>query len=210
MLKIRLCLQGCKYNYWDTGNAGIFLNHFKLLLVCLACFCNGRFCTENTGICCSTLCFCPALGSSCSAVSLWIRTLSVVINYHESRPVSRLWCGLAVDVFPRVSSTPLSLSSSQRQSSIVLSHRGWNHFISTCVSSPVFLLLLVLPFYVILCKIWECAVLCCLLENKLISDFWHLVRYHHAVYTLNICPYLFFVSVFFFWPIIKNRGLTVV
>lgn len=73
---------------------------------------------------------------------------------------------------PRVCTAPLS--SSGRQSSIVLSSRGWNHFISTCVSSSVFPQLLSVHFYVILCTLWDRAILCCLMKNKLTPNFWKL------------------------------------
>lgn len=189
-------LQGCKHNYWDTCSTGMFPNHFRLCCwLCSHTFVMEVFILpmlrstrENTGVCCSN-----NLHNNCLSCCAWIflfccwrlrsLTVSMVINYHESRPASRLWCVLAVDVFP------LSEQCSSQvlgDKALLCSLSGDGTISSLLASVPLFfspfalvLALLVLAVYVILLiTLWEFAFLCWLLENTLTSDFWLFGWYH--------------------------------
>lgn len=81
-------------------------------------------------------------------------------------------------MFPRVSSSlRVLLSSSHRQSSIVVfSVSGWNHFISLCVSAPVF------PSALGLARLRNSVdhTLGVCFGNTLTCDFWQFVWYHDS------------------------------
>lgn len=115
-------------------------------------------------VCASTICFCFSAWSPCSAVSFG--AVLCLWSQPSMNPDSDVVSPRTYP--PEWASAPLS--SSPTQSSFVRSFRGWNHFICSCVSRPVFPLpLWSSPFYVILGELWECVVLRTLPENKLTS-----------------------------------------